>query len=207
MRKLFTLLVVLGIAVLNQNLFSQTLSPKKISKPVHFDVSQKLSEVEPIPPGVRERSWKNSIIKNFDNFLDDFENEGEFDKSKLKLQTVSEGYATPQIVNNFPGVPNLSGVAPPYTDGDVGPNHYFQMINLAFSIWDKDGNQLMSPADNQTLWEGFDDGQPFDNANDGDPVVVYDEYDDRWIATQFALSTNNGKYYELIAVSATPDPL
>ncbi|PLX10894.1 MAG: hypothetical protein C0598_09435 [Marinilabiliales bacterium] len=207
MRKLFTLLVVLGIAVLNQNLFSQTLSPKKISKPVHFDVSQKLSEVEPIPPGVRERSWKNSIIKNFDNFLDDFENEGEFDKSKLKLQTVSEGYATPQIVNNFPGVPNLSGVAPPYTDGDVGPNHYFQMINLAFSIWDKDGNQLMSPADNQTLWEGFDDGQPFDNANDGDPVVVYDEYADRWIATQFALSTNNGKYYELIAVSATPDPL
>lgn len=195
------------MAALNQNLFSQTLHPKKITKPVHFDISQKLSEVEPIPPGVRERSWKNNIIKNFDNFLDEFENEERFDKSKVKVQSVYEGLATPQVVQNFPGVPNLSGVAPPDTDGDVGPNHYFQMINLAFSIWDKEGNQLMQPADNQTLWEGFDDGQPFDNANDGDPIVVYDEYADRWIATQFALSTNNGKYYELIAVSATPDPL
>ena len=207
MRKLFILSLVLIMAVLNQNLFSQTIHPKKITKPVHFDVSRKLSEVEPIPPGVRERSWKNNIIKNFDNFLDEFENEERFDKSKVKVQSVYEGLATPQVIQNFPGVPNLSGVAPPDTDGDVGPNHYFQMINLAFSIWDKEGNQLMQPADNQTLWEGFDDGQPFDNANDGDPIVVYDEYADRWIATQFALSTNNGKYYELIAVSATPDPL
>ncbi|NOY49699.1 MAG: PKD domain-containing protein [Chlorobi bacterium] len=207
MKKLIIVLFSILFTTLSINLLSQTIYPKKIIRPLHFDLSEKLSEVEPIPPGIRERSWKNSIIKNFDNFMDDFENEGKFDKSKLKIQNNYDDLATPQVIQNFPGVPNLSGVAPPDTDGDVGPNHYFQMINLAFSIWDKEGNQLMAPADNQTLWEGFDDGQPFDNANDGDPIVLYDEYSDRWIATQFALSTNNGKYYELIAVSTTPDPL
>ena len=186
---------------------AQSLKPKKILKPIHFDISRPLSEVEPIPPGYRERSWKQNTINNFFNFADEFAREEGFDKSKISFQNSAQLNEEAQIVKNFPGVPNLSGVAPPDTDGDVGPNHYFQMINLAFSIWDKDGNQLMAPADNQTLWEGFDDGQPFDNANDGDPIILYDEYADRWIASQFAVHNWNGKYYELIAVSTTPDPL
>ena len=42
---------------------------------------------------------------------------------------------------------------------------------MSFAIWDKSGVQVMAPADNQTIWEGFDDGQPFDNANDGDRTL------------------------------------
>jgi len=206
MRKSSILLLLIFVAATSFNSFSQTLRPKKIVKPAHFDISKKLSEVEPIPPGSRERSWKNNTIKNFDNFLDEFKNEPEMIGDDPALQNFTKGLGTPTVIHNFPGIPNLSGVAPPDTDGDVGPNHYFQMINLSFAIWDKEGNQIMAPADNQTLWEGFDNGQPFDNANDGDPIVVYDEYADRWIATQFALSTTNNKYYELIAVSVTPDP-
>jgi len=93
---------------------------------------------------------------------------------------------TATVGQNFAGVSNLNGVAPPDTDGDVGPNHYFQMINLSYAVWDKNGNQLLAPADNQTIWEGFDNGQPYDNANDGDPIVLYDEYADRWLVSQFA---------------------
>jgi hypothetical protein len=80
------------------------------------------------------------------------------------------------------------------------------MINLSYAIWDKNGNQLLAPADNQTIWEGFDDGQPYDNANDGDPIVLYDEYADRWLVSQFAVNTSNDKFYELVAISTTPDP-
>ncbi len=36
---------------------------------------------------------------------------------------------------NFDGIANLFGGAPPDTDGDVSPNHYFQMINLSFEIF------------------------------------------------------------------------
>lgn len=205
MKKLSILLIV--VLAITVNSFSQTLHPRKVAKAVHFDVSKKLSEVEPIAPGIRDRSWKNNIVKNYFNFVDQFKSEAFYKGEDIVLQNFTKDLGTPNITNNFAGVSNLSGIAPPDTDGDVGPNHYFQMINLAFSIWDKDGNQLMSPADNQTLWDGFDDGQPFDNANDGDPVVLYDEHSDRWIATQFAYSTNNGKSYELIAVSASADPL
>ncbi|MER3515086.1 MAG: hypothetical protein C4310_12470, partial [Chloroflexota bacterium] len=31
-------------------------------------------------------------------------------------------------------------VWPPDTEGDVGPNHYVQWVNLIFAIWDKNGN-------------------------------------------------------------------
>ena len=34
-------------------------------------------------------------------------------------------------------------------------------------------------------------GQPFDNANDGDPVILYDQYADRWLASQFVLNSTN----------------
>ena len=113
--------------------------------------------------------------------------------------------SNPIIYNNFPGVGNLSGVAPPDPDGDVGPNHYFQMVNLAFAIWDKSGNILYGPADNSTLWDGF--SGPWSGSNDGDPIVMYDEYADRWVASQFALPNYpNGPFYELVAVSETGDP-
>ena len=109
------------------------------------------------------------------------------------------------IIANFDGVPNLNSVYPPDTDGDVGPDHYFQMINLSFQIFDKEGNSLYGPADNQTLWNGFIG--PWTGTNDGDPVILYDEEADSWVATQFAINTQDGTYWELIAVSETGDPL
>lgn len=200
-----SLLILFPASLLNAQ--SSKISPTKIIKPVHFDVSKNLRDVEPIPPGTRSRSWKDNIIKNKSGFLEDFQNPPEWDGRDPVLQDVktsTRDIAT--VYQNFEGVSNLNGVAPPDTDGDVGPNHYFQMINLSFAIWDKNGNQLMAPADNQTIWEGFDDGMPYDNANDGDPIVLYDEYADRWLVSQFAVSTTNRKYYELVAVSTSPDP-
>ena len=37
----------------------------------------------------------------------------------------------------FEGVSNVNGVLPPDTNGDVGPNHYVQWVNLSFAIWSK----------------------------------------------------------------------
>jgi len=207
-RSLFTPIALMLLLVFPFSiLVSQTLHPSKIIKPAHFDISRPLRDVEPIPPGIRERSWKNNLIKNEEGFLEDMKNRPDLNGPDPVLQnTMSGSRSEPNVNQNFHGMGNLNGVAPPDTDGDVGPNHYFQMINLSFAIWDKEGNMLMGPADNQTIWEGFDDGQPFDNANDGDPVVLYDEQADRWLVSQFAVSNPNNKFYELIAISVTPDP-
>lgn len=106
---------------------------------------------------------------------------------------------------SFEGVNNVNGVLPPDTQGDVGPNHYVQVVNLAFGIWDKNGNKLYGPANINTLFSGF--GGACQNTNDGDPIVVYDETADRWVISQFALPNYpRGPFYECIAVSQTPDP-
>ena len=200
-----SLLVLFPASLLNAQ--SSKLKPTKIVTPAHFDVSKNLRDVEPIPPGTRSRSWKDNTIKNKTGFKEDFNQPAVWDGRDPVLQDLQKSSRDNATVDeNFDGVNNLSGVAPPDTDGDVGPNHYFQMINLSFAIWDKNGNQLVAPADNQTIWEGFDDGMPYDNANDGDPIVLYDEYADRWLVSQFAVNTSNNKFYELVAISTSSDP-
>ncbi len=60
-----------------------------------------------------------------------------FDSAILEL----EKPVTPSIpapFQSFDGVGNLFGGWPPDTEGDIGPNHYMQWINLHFAIWQID---------------------------------------------------------------------
>ena len=106
----------------------------------------------------------------------------------------------PATLQNFEGVSNINSVLPPDTDGQVGPNHYVQMVNLSTAIYDKAGNLLYGPFRPNTLWP---DGDPCRVNNHGDVVVLYDQLADRWLLTQFALPD---PYYECIAVSKGPVP-
>lgn len=108
-------------------------------------------------------------------------------------------------ITNFEGLNNVNAVLPPDTVGDVGPNHYVQMVNLSLQIFDRAGNTLYGPVDGNTLWQGF--GGPCETTNDGDPIVLYDQMADRWILTQFALPNfPKGPFYECIAISQSGDP-
>src|SRR2546430_815607 len=42
----------------------------------------------------------------------------------------------------FEGMNNTCSCAPPDTNGDVGPNHYVEPVNLSIKIFDKNGNTL-----------------------------------------------------------------
>jgi hypothetical protein len=105
---------------------------------------------------------------------------------------------------NFEGTP-ATGFLPPDTVGDVGPNHYVQMVNSAFAIYDKSGNLLAGPTPINQLWQGF--GGPCQTLNHGDPIVRYDHLADRWLISQFALPGGNQGFFECIAVSRSPDPV
>lgn len=110
----------------------------------------------------------------------------------------------PDPIVNFEGVNNIDGVLPPDTDGDVGPNHYVQMVNLSTAIYDKSGGLLYGPFHPSDLWPT---GDPCRVSNDGDPVALYDQFADRWLLTQFALPNYpNGPFYQCIAVSKTGNP-
>jgi hypothetical protein len=92
---------------------------------------------------------------------------------------------------------------PPDTIGDVGPNHYVQMVNTSLAIFDKNGTQLTGPTSINQLWQG--QGNPCETCNDGDPVVVYDQLADRWLLSQFGVC-DGPPYYECVAISQTADP-
>jgi hypothetical protein len=115
---------------------------------------------------------------------------------------------------NFEGLSNQDNfnvfggrVNPPDPVGDVGPNHYVEMTNLVFAVYDKSGNRLLGPVDSGTLWAGF----PVEDCTDpsGDPVVLYDQFADRWLLSQFTtrgLDDPSLPFYNCVAISQTSDP-
>ena len=98
--------------------------------------------------------------------------------------------------------------APPDTAGDVGPNHYVQVVNSAFAVFDKStGALLYGPMPTNTLWSGFGGG--CETNNDGDGAAIWDPMADRWMIEQFSVTGANGTttpFLLCVAVSQTPDP-
>jgi hypothetical protein len=125
------------------------------------------------------------------------------------LQSVMPPTTIPSTQANFEGLNNQNNfnifgfrVNPPDPNGEVGPNNYVEMINLVFGVYDKSGNMLLGPVDTGTLWSGFEVPDCTDPS--GDPVVMYDQFMDRWILSQF--TTAGPEYWNCVAVSTTSDP-
>lgn len=163
-------------------------APPQLSRPVR-DIP--VAQPEPIL-----ETELNPRQNPFVNFPLDFPNiSGPIDPL---LQTGATNYGrTPTPTLTFEGVDNFCACSPPDTIGDVGPNHYVQMVNATlFNIYDKDGNLLTGPTDLNDLWSSG----ACSTVNDGDPIVVYDSLADRWLLAQFR---SNGI---CAAVSQTADP-
>ncbi len=118
------------------------------------------------------------------------------------VQTERSG-EMPGPIANFEGISNLCGCYPPDTNGDIGPAQYMEWVNQHYAIYSRTGAVLVPPTTGNTLFTGHDIcGNP--QYNDGDPIVLYDQYSGRFFASQFAVF--GGPYYQCIAVSQTPDP-
>jgi hypothetical protein len=77
--------------------------------------------------------------------------------------------------------------APPDPNLDVGLNHIVQVVNTQIAVFSKTGALVMAPKNTNTLWAGFGGG--CQTNNDGDAVVKYDRAAQRWIVSQFSVST------------------
>lgn len=97
-------------------------------------------------------------------------------------------------VSNLFDWEGLTGGTPPDPTGAAGPNHYVQAVNSSFAVYDKKGKVLKSGTNLGTIWG---------SASQGDPIVMYDKYADRFFISQFQSNPNK----MLLAVSKTADPL
>jgi hypothetical protein len=83
-----------------------------------------------------------------------------------------------------------------------GATQVVQWVNESFAVFDKTTGALVAgPTRGNAIWSGFGGG--CESNNDGDPIVQYDKAAQRWILTQFSVSTT--PYLQCVAVSTTSD--
>lgn len=174
------------------------------------DVSPPLRKIKPIaiprrPTFVQEGGEEAEESANRSLFAPDQEAERVVRDPVEQLNFgLESAMALPAPAVNFDAMGNYDGVYPPDSNADVGPNHIVEMVNLGFKVFDKRGVTLYGPAATKTLWSGF--GGPCETRNDGDGVVLYDQFADRWILSQFVVASG-GPYGECLAVSTGGDPM
>jgi hypothetical protein len=148
-------------------------------------------------------TWKDGVVKNFLHPIRPGENpvNNPFETDPIRQSNFGMTYLDTTI-QNFDGLSGDGSLCPPDTYGEVGASHFYDVVNCKYAIYDKTGVKIFGPASNSSVWSGMPN-----NSNDGDATVNYDEVNDRWVFSQFSLPTfPNGPFYQMIAVSQTPDP-
>lgn len=199
-RMKYLLLFFLLLFMLPGQAISQNSGKPVVLVAGYFDISPPLSSMCPENVKKTDQSWKDCAVKNH---------------LRVKISSGYEDYTTDSttqkslglkrgdtILQNFEGMSNLNWVVPPDPCGDAGQDHYFQMINLSCAIYNKSGVRILGPFSSSSIWNGMPH-----NSNNGDGIILYDENADRWLISQFSLPNfPNAPYYQMIAVSQTPDP-
>lgn len=191
---------------------SKPINPSVIQKALHFSISKPVIDMEPSkgPRTEEEQKAFKKLKEQKENYLN-FDMEHRFYPNAANALPLGndpvwqkQNGRTPARSNKAPLL-NFAGQDSPYSvsdcNGAAGPNHYMQGINTTFAIWDKSGNQVVSATDFNTLFEGVAGA----SVNDGDPIVIYDDQADRWLAAEFSGAYSNPDYM-LIAISTTNDP-
>src|SRR5947199_5858674 len=183
---------------------TQSLTPT-FSKAVAFDVS----------PALRTLPLAKKFVADPSKLLEIRPERGPrahsrgYKSGDAALQALTAAVAIPSPLANFEGLSNQDNlnifgfrVNPPDPNGEIGPNNYVEMINLVFAVYDRAGNLLAGPIDTGSLWADF--AIPDCTDPSGDPVVLYDQLEDRWLLSQF--TTRGPIYYNCVAISQTGDP-
>ncbi len=119
------------------------------------------------------------------------------------------GVPMPSPSLSFDGLANKDNVdayglliIPPDMNGDVGPDHYVQIVNSLVRIYDKNGAASTPPMRISDIFASLN--TPCSTRNDGLPNVQYDTLADRWLISQ--ICSNFPPFRQLVAISRTGDP-
>lgn len=122
------------------------------------------------------------------------------------LEPVVEPYgapiAPPLLNAAFDGIPS-TGVLPAGVSGDVGIDHYLQVVNGAFAFYSKAGDLLAGPIAIHALWPA---SSPCGTPAGGGAQTRYDHLEKRWVISRYATPSNNSPHV-CMAVSRSSDPI
>ena len=177
--------------------------PVEVSAAVAADVSAPVRDLTGAAPTASTDKAKHEkplrVLPNMGNALN--QPDGALQSSPGPLVGTTGGL-------NFAGVGNgdygfVPNAAPPDTNGAVGATQYVQWVNESFAVFDKATGAIAAgfPKAGNSIWAGFGGG--CETNNDGDPIVQYDKAAQRWILTQFSVTTT--PYLQCVAVSTSSD--
>ncbi len=109
---------------------------------------------------------------------------------------------------DFPGFSLIANV--PDSEGSVGKTQYVQWVNISYVVFDKVTHVVLAgPNPGNALFVGLPETSLCRTENNGDPMVKYDQFANRWVMSQFAKKIDGNptksQFAQCIAVSATDD--
>jgi hypothetical protein len=199
--RVFRSLAAAAVALLVFSLPSSLSAQVRVLQPVGHDVSKPLRDMPVIPAA-------------FENF-----NLHEVKPAPSAPNGGPDGALQTQPGTNAVTINNLAGFdgpglstglsiagEPPDPNASVGATQVVMWVNTSFAVYDKSTHAKTFPASGfaagNSIWQGFSGGRCATD-NSGDPIVLYDKQAQRWIFTQFAVSTT--PYFQCVAVSTTSD--
>jgi len=184
---------------------AQTSSKPVVGKSIYYGKSRSIREMDIVLPGTHPE--KQKLIRNFHSSGEDdvihLRSKPVTTKPELQRQQGSLNSRGPIL--NFEGIDNVNSCFPADPNGDVSETHYMQTVNNSFAVWDKSGNLIYGPVDNNSLWAALPG--PWHAVNWYDPVFKYDYLADRWVISSMSVCPQQELYYEMVAVSESNDPL
>ena len=168
------------------------------SQAAGFAISPPLRELAKIPPTVQYGFHETEPPRHVD-----------FHPGRGQLSgidPVEQAFAGLPTVTILPGlsvegINNLCGCYPPDTEAAVGDTQLVEWVNLHLEVFDKNtGASLLGPVTGNSLFASL--GGKCASTNNGDPIVLWDKVNHRWLLSQFAIQ--NPAFF-CTAVSQTAD--
>src|SRR6266404_3813340 len=209
MKKFFALLITMALSaaallpvlVHGRNQLQGQSGKPEIQQAVHHDVSPPLRDIPSAPRSTEKKIEKRLLLPTA--------------ASQNQHDPVVQGNVAP-LVGTTPGL-NFAGVgngdygftpnaAQPDTNASVGATQVVQWVNESYAVFDKITGTIAPgfPKAGNSVWSGFGGG--CETNNDGDPIAQYDKANNRWILTQFSVTSGSTLgYWQCIAISKTSD--
>ena len=81
------------------------------------------------------------------------------------------------------------GYVPPDTNISVGNGQIVETVNVTYAVYDETGHVLLPATAMHDIWAAAGGTSLCSSVDGGDPIVLYDKIDERWIISQLAYNS------------------
>jgi hypothetical protein len=123
------------------------------------------------------------------------------------LQSTTPLASTTSLATSFNGI-GSDGYVPPDSNLSVGNGQIVETMNVDYAVYDTGGNRLQGPTAIHSIFaaaSNLSSGDACASVDGGDPIVLFDKIDHRWIIGQLAYNSSFSSNHFCLAISSSAD--